>query len=195
LTLGKDANVISLAYMPKISPLAPTNCDDYDQYEENVLLTSDVSWETDVPGMALRAVLPQYNPPPGLKYIKSSSGGGSIGGGSSSGSPKGAGPTSFTTTDKPPPSITGKGGDGDEPDPLDNSFFGFFKRYWYVLLPLILSNFLQSEAPTDKKAEGGGDGAEGATTTTGGGGGGGGTPAAGSAASPGQVRQRRGKRG
>jgi hypothetical protein len=195
LTLGKDANVISLTYMPKISPLAPSTCDEYQVYSDNddgikvPKLNSDVSWETDVPGMVLKTVLPQYKPPPGLKYIKSSSNGKS---GSGAGTiPAGA---TMTTSDKPPPSFTGKGGeDGDSEEPeLDNSMFGLLKRYWYVVLPLVLSNLLTSsggEEPKAAEVEGGGKAGE-----SSGGAAGGTAPVGGSTASP-QVRQRRGKRG
>jgi hypothetical protein len=190
LTLGKDANVISLTYMPKISPLAPSTCDELQVYSDSdsdesgiqvPKLNSDVSWETDVPGMVLKTVLPSYKPPPGLKYIKSSSNGKS---GSGAGTiPAGA---TMTTSDKPPPSITGKGGsdgDGEEPE-LDNSMFGLLKRYWYVVLPLLLSNLLTNasgEPGSTEAAEGEAKaGEKGAAAPAGG--------------SP-QVRQRRGKRG
>jgi hypothetical protein len=155
-------------------------------------LQSDVSWETDVPGMVLQTVLPKYNPPPGLKYIKSTGSSGSHGMGGSAGT-VGSGAT-MTTTDKPPPSITGKGSgsgdgdDGDEPPELDNSIFGLAKRYWYVLLPLILSNLLTGNQEEPKTEAEGGAGAAGEKS------GAGAAPAGGSTASP-QVRQRRGKRG
>jgi hypothetical protein len=193
LTLGKDANVLSLTYMPKISPLAPSTCDEYPAYsnEEGGIkvpaLQSDVSWETDIPGMVLQTVLPKYNPPPGLKYIKSTNNGGSNSMAGSAGTiPSGA---TMTTSDKPPPSFTGKGdgGDGDEPPVLDNSLMGLAKRYWYVLLPLILSNLMSAgqEAPKE-----GGEAAAGAA---------GGAVAAGAAgaaaAAGGSAQKRRGKRG
>jgi hypothetical protein len=186
--------------MPKISPLAPSTCDEYPAYsnDENGIqvpaLQSDVSWETDIPGMVLQTVLPKYNPPPGLKYIKSTNGGSHSMAGSAGTIPSGA---TMTTSDKPPPFITGKGsggnggdGGGDEPPELDNSLLGLAKRYWYVLLPLILSNLLTGqEAP---KEEGGDDAGEGATSgAVAAGAAGGAAAAAGSA----QVRQRRGKRG
>ena len=205
LTLGKDANVLSLTYMPKISPLAPSTCDEYPAYSTDdsgsgikvPSLQSDVSWETDIPGMVLQTVLPKYNPPPGLKYIKSTNGGG--GGSNSKGGSAGTIPSgaTMTTSDKPPPSITGKGGsggdgDGDEPPELDNSFMGLAKRYWYVLLPLILSNFLTGqEAPKEGGAGGAGEGATSGVAAAAAGG----VAAAGAAAGSAQVRQRRGKRG
>jgi hypothetical protein len=200
LTLGKDANVLSLTYMPKISPLAPSTCDEYPAYSNDdsgsgiqvPKLQSDVSWETDIPGMVLQTVLPKYNPPPGLKYIKSTGGGNSMGGGGSAGGTIPSGAT-MTTSDKPPPFVTGgKGGgdgDGDEPPELDNSLLGLAKRYWYVLLPLILSNLITGgqEAPKEGEGEGATSGVAAAAT--------GGAAAAGAAVGSAQVRQRRGKRG
>jgi hypothetical protein len=186
--------------MPKISPLAPSTCDEYPAYsnDDNGIkvpaLQSDVTWETDIPGMVLQTVLPKYNPPPGLKYIKSTNGGSHSMAGSAGTIPSGA---TMTTSDKPPPFITGKGsggsddgGDGDEPPVLDNSLLGLAKRYWYVLLPLILSNLLTGQEAPATEGEAAAGAAEGATS-----GAVSGVAAAGAAAGGAQVRQRRGKRG
>lgn len=192
LTLGSHANLISVAYMPKISPLAPADCDGLPAVAAGsgaaVTLQTDVSWETDVPGMMLRTVLPQYNPPPGLKYLKSTTTTGS-----SSGSDGGGG---GATTDKPPASITGKGSsgsgsDGDESEEeMDSSFMAFIKKYWYVMLPLILTNLISSPAAKEGEGKEGAGGAQGqgaAPSAV--------AAAAAAAESPKPASQRRGKRG
>jgi len=176
--------------MPKISPLAPADCDGLPAVAAGsgaaVTLQTDVSWETDVPGMMLRTVLPQYNPPPGLKYLKSTTTTGS-----SSGSDGGGG---GATTDKPPASITGKGSsgsgsDGDESEEeMDSSFMAFIKKYWYVMLPLILTNLISSPAAKEGEGKEGAGGAQGQGAAPS-------AVAAAAAESPKPASQRRGKRG
>jgi hypothetical protein len=160
LTVGSKSQVLSLAYMPLISPLAPTDCSSYDKEENKQPFSfeSRVHLETAVPGMTLRTVLPEYQPPPGLSALKGAA----------------------TTANGP-----SMGGGDDKPPAADNSFMGFMKRYWYVLLPMLIMQFMQAQAPAEEAPP------EGQQPQVAGAG------AAPAAAAPadGAARKRRGKRG
>ena len=123
--------------MPLVSPLAPKSCDDLPPIADDsaIEFSSRISYEMAMPGMTLRTVLPSYQPPPGLKFI----------------SKKKTVASSATTE----PSADGKskteGGsnpfntEDDEAktdDPIDASPFGFLRRYWYIILPLMIINFM-----------------------------------------------------
>ena len=117
--------------------------------------------------------MPQYRAPPGLKWLPRLGTNGKL---YQSQSPPGAG-------DK-----DGKGGAGGGQAPeVDNSPMGFIRRYWYILLPLFLSNFIGAEPPPEQQQGEGQGQAQGQQ--------GGGTAAP--TASPGGAapKQRRGKRG
>ena len=174
--MGPKASAISLTHIPLVSPLAPKSCDDpyWDSKIANLPdqgWESRVSWETATPGMVLRNVMPQYRPPPGLKWLPRLGTNGKL---YQAQGPPGSGEKE------------GKAG-GGQPE-MDNSPMGFMRRYWYILLPLFIANFMGAEPPPEQgqgqgqgqSAEGGGAGA--APTSA---------PAAGGAA----PKQRRGKRG
>ncbi|GKY98941.1 hypothetical protein MPSEU_000849900 [Mayamaea pseudoterrestris] len=178
LTFDSSANVIGISYVPLVSPLALTSCQQVvDQLPslENLAFDSKISFETATPGMTLRTILPPMSkPPPGLKFFpKAKTAGPNVGG-------AGGGPSA-----EPEP-ITG---------PMD-----FFKRYWYIIVPIMLMNLFGSQpAAEEAKATGDGatavnaqqqlDGATGAIAT-------GATAAAASAANAGgSATKRRGKRG
>lgn len=76
LTFNHQKSVISMAYEPLVSPLAPS-CDDLQPTTDAKEFTSKISLETATPGMVLPAVLPQNKPPVGLKFLKSKNGSGS----------------------------------------------------------------------------------------------------------------------
>lgn len=174
LTFGQQGHVISMAYSPLVSPLAPKTCDELPAPSSKIVFNSDIGYEAAVPGMVLKLVLPNYSPPPGLKFItykaKDSLGGG--GGGASGGDGK---PDGF-----------GEGEEKEEP----TGIMGFLHRYWYILVPMLIMNLMSAEAPAaDQGAGGGGGGGNGGQTagaaaaaSSGGGGGGAGS-------------KRRGKRG
>ena len=142
LTFGRQGRVLSLSYMPLVSPLAPKTCDDQDMLPspQQFAFQSRISYETAVPGMTLRAVLPTYQPPPGLKYISSS---GKV--------------AASATTDNPKDSSNKKSdkgfgqAEGDEKpeEQFDASPFGFLKRYWYIIVPMMLMNMFGGEPPAD----------------------------------------------
>ena len=112
----------------------------------NNIITTQLQHQLSNPGMTLHTVLPQVKPPPGIQFFPTSS-------------------SSSSTTDPtntPPPSPFS--------DPLQ-----FLQRYWYILLPIFLMNFMgSSEQPQT-------------TTTT--------TPPTTTTTTPSNNKQRRGKRG
>lgn len=132
LTLGPHASAISLSYIPLISPLAPKNCDHehWEQKRSNLPegWETKISWETSTPGMKLAKVMPNYKPPPGLKWLPRVGPNGKI--------HQGQGP---------PGSDQGGGGPGQEQEM--SGPFGFMKRYWYIILPLLIANLFGGEAP------------------------------------------------
>lgn len=69
LTLNNRASVVSMAYAPLVSPLAPS-CDELEPTTTKEFV-SKISLETATPAMAVPSVLPNTKPPPGLKFLKS----------------------------------------------------------------------------------------------------------------------------
>ena len=156
------ARALSVSYMPLISPLAPPTCDAYQGLPERLAFESKVTWETAVPGMVVGKPVvadptkpqAQIKPPPGLQWIP----------GAQRTSPQG---TTFA-----------------DPKPQQEAgLFGFLKRYWYIVLPLMIINLMGAAAPPPE--------AEGAAAAAAAGAGAA-TAAAAGGGSP--VRQRRGKR-
>ena len=168
MALDSNAQAISLAYMPLVSPLAPDSCSAYSQDENTKFTTFDsrLSIETTIPAMALRTVLPDYKPPPGLKAIPGAKKKSAAGG----------------------PGETPLGADPNAP-PVDNSFFGFIKRYWYILLPLFIMNSMSAPAEEGQQQQPQGNDSGTASAAPGGSPTAAATPTAGGA-----VRKRRGKR-
>ena len=147
--------------MPLVSPLAPATCDLYAEDSSTHTFDSRLSVETAVPAMTLRTILPDYQPPPGMKILK--------------GAKTGANPENGRSA---PPIV----GDDGTNAPPDNSFMGFLKRYWYIILPLFIMNMMAAP-PEEEQPQASGEG---------------GAPAAAppsAAAAAGSVRKRRGKRG
>lgn len=128
LTLGSDAQAISLTYIPLVSPLAPASCSNYESgdHDKEFSFNSRLSAEATVPGMTLKTILPDYQPPPGLSFIKGA----------------------HLHVQE---ALGGQKKDQEQ----DNSFpYGFMKKYWYVLLPLFLMNFISSGPPAEQGTEG-----------------------------------------
>lgn len=126
LTLGSNGQVISLTYIPLVSPLAPPSCSDYDSSDHQKTFTfhSRLAAETTVAGMTLKTILPDHQPPPGMSFMKGA----------------------HLHVKEPL-------GDQNKEQEQDNSFpFGFLKRYWYILLPLFLMNFISAEPPAEQSA-------------------------------------------
>ena len=189
LTLGPKASAISVTYIPLVSPLAPKSCDHevYDNKLANGNYLPDgwdsrISWETATPGMTLKPVLPQYRPPPGLKWLPRLGANGKL-----------------YQAQGPPGTGGGEGGDKNqqEQQPVDSSPMGFIRRYWYLLLPLFLSNFIGGEPPPPAEGQQP-QGGEGGAAQVGGAGApaqGGAAPSASPGGGGGGAKQRRGKRG
>lgn len=163
----EELAITSLAYTPLVSSLAPKSCDEY--APEQLVPDGDLKWNSkasatlDTPGMTLRAVLPKIKPPPGLAWTAHPN------------SKKGSAGTA-------PP---GEGGDAGGPSPEEPADSRpFFIKYWYVVLPLALANFMP--APQEPAS---GEGGDGATSE------GGAAPAATAPAGGGGATKRRGKKG
>jgi hypothetical protein len=174
--VGSDDAIVSMSYAPLISPLAPKTCDmeslalmrSIDE-EKGVAFDSKVSdVSTYVPGMVLKAVLPQSKPPPGILFLPNPNRQRSANNNKAGSSSAGAGPG------------TEGGEEGGEPETPPGPF-DFIKRYWYVFVPLLIMNFVTSESPAadpmaTAAAEGGSSGAATAGAASTGGGGGDGSP-------------------
>ena len=178
ITLGPKASAISLTYMPLVSPLAPKSCEDpiWDNKIANLPdqgWESRISWDTATPGMVLKTVMPQYRPPPGLKWLPRLGTNGKL-----------------YQAQGPPGEKDGKGGGGQggQAPEMDNTPMGFIRRYWYILLPLFLANFLGNDPPPEQQGQGQ---AQGQAQQQGGGT----APTASPAGGGAPPKQRRGKRG
>lgn len=163
--------MISLAYSPLVSPLAPKTCDELSTPSDAIKFNTNIAYEAAVPGMILKTVLPNYQPPPGLKFIsdKSKSGGEPLGGGGGESKPEG-----FENNKE-----------AEQP----NSIMGFLQRYWYILLPIMIMNLMSEPPQEGQQQQGQGQpqqqGEQGASA-----------PAAATAPAPaGAAPKRRGKRG
>jgi hypothetical protein len=69
LTLSNRGSIISMAYIPLVSPLAPS-CDKLERKEARSEFSSKVTLETTKVGMSLPTVLPATKPPQGIKVLK-----------------------------------------------------------------------------------------------------------------------------
>jgi len=122
LTFNNRASVVSMAYVPLVSPLAPS-CDEFavTMSEDPKSFSSKISLETATPGMILPAVLPQTKPPAGLKFLKSKNG------------------------NKPNPL------DPNEKEQPVTSPQGFLRKYWYLILPLFIMSMTSGAAPEEQQ--------------------------------------------
>lgn len=129
---NKQDPVTSFAYTPLVSPLAPKTCGEYDDSsdDETKSFSSRVSVQLDTPAMTLKTVLPQNKPPPGIAFVKPPVGGGSAQQGGA-----------------------GESHDGEEPPqgPIPSPMT-FFSKYWYIILPIMILQFLQ--APEEPPPQG-----------------------------------------
>lgn len=153
-----------MAYIPLISRLAPKSCDDLesswpqpsDNDESSTTstlgeFTSRASYETAVPGLTLSTILPNYPAPPGLKFITKKK---TISATATRETTTGSG-TATTTGSNPFFGAPEEDPSGNKQTPdADTSPFGFFRRYWYILLPLFIMNFLSKpEEPVSEQAQ------------------------------------------
>lgn len=154
---------MSIAYSPLVSPLAPKTCDEL-SVPADIQFNSRVEYEAGVPGMALKTVLSNYQPPPGLKFLpgknKATAGG-------ATGSSSDAKPEGFETKKE---------------EEAPTGIMGFLTKYWYIVLPLMIMNLISAEPPQDQQGQSAGGGGNAAAQAA--------PPAAGS----GGANKRRGKR-
>ena len=178
LTLSEKGSLVSVTLIPLVSPLAPpcTSLGPLADAEGAVPeFQTTVSYETSKPAMTVPLVLPKVKPPPGLKLYPRKPAAAAAGG-------EGAGGAG-----------AGSNGDGafEEDDKPQNQ--SFLMKYWYIILPLMILQFVGGPEEPPQQEEGGGSeganaaGSAGATAVTAGG-----AAAANAGAAP---RQRRGKRG
>jgi len=122
----------SFAYTPLVSPLAPKTCgdsdDNGDESGNTKSFSSRVSVQLDTPAMALKNILPQSKPPPGIAFVKMPQQPG-VGSGQQGG---GADGENYEGDDTPPSPI---------PSP-----FSFLSKYWYIILPMVILQFIQLPA-------------------------------------------------
>jgi hypothetical protein len=133
---GEAGQVLSMSYIPLVSPLAPKSCEDLDPVPESAELTSKISYETPTPGMSLRAVLAGEKPPPGLKFLQFKRSPNQEGGGATGPNP-----------------ILGDGANDGQKPPAPSGPFGFLSRYWYILLPIMLMNIMMSPADPQQQQQ------------------------------------------
>lgn len=181
LTLSESGSLVSVTYIPLVSPLSPS-CASLGPLTETEgavpEFQTSVSYETSKPAMTVPLVLPKVKPPPGLKlYPRKKPAAGTGGGGGEGADGAGAG---------------GNGGGSaaafeEDEKPQNQSFL---MKYWYIILPLMILQFVGGPEPPPQQGEGGDSEGGNAAAATSAAGAAGGAVAA-SAAAP---RQRRGKR-
>jgi len=127
--------ITSFAYTPLVSPLAPKSCDYETNDDEKVkTFSSKVTVQLDTPAMTLKNILSQSKPPPGLALMKQPQ---QQGGGGEQNS-DGSGGDNYDDSNPPPNPV---------PSP-----FSFLQKYWYIILPMLILQFIQS--PAEEKKEG-----------------------------------------
>jgi len=136
LYIGPTGNLLSVAYQPNISPLAPKTCATLkplaqkpdaifgrggeDGVTSRMPFKTTVSFESNKPMMTIPTVLPQQRSPPGLKWFRRNS------------------------NNVPDPNLVGQSShkDGGVPYPDEEQpsrwKSSFFYRYWYIILPVAL---------------------------------------------------------
>jgi hypothetical protein len=133
---GDESHILSFAYTPLVSPLAPKSCDDYDALEADATkaFQSKTQVKLDTPGLPLKPILSASKPPPGLTFMKR---------------PRDASTSSKTTGKDDEPAY-----EDPEPKPEPPSgLFGFFQRYWYMILPMVVMQFL-TQPPEEQSPPG-----------------------------------------
>jgi hypothetical protein len=130
-----------MAYTPLVSPLAPRTCDDLPPPPDaKKAFSTKVNYETASPGMVLRALLPSYQPPPGLKFIAAQKA-----------SPKTmTGLPGLPGATPPPPDGFGTGEKPEAAAP--EGIMGYVQKYWYLWLPLLIMNSISTQGSAEEAA-------------------------------------------
>lgn len=152
---GDQDHILSFAYTPLVSPLAPKSCDEYSPAEAAKAFQSKTSVKLDTPGLALKPVLAAAKPPPGVQFLKR--------------------PRDANTAKNNQENNGGNEGSSTEPDYEDpepkpeppSGIFGFLQRYWYMILPMVVMQFLAPPPQEDpQQSAQGGQPAQGAAPAT-----------------------------
>mmetsp|Transcript_4184 Transcript_4184/g.4746 ORF Transcript_4184/g.4746 Transcript_4184/m.4746 type:complete len:325 (-) Transcript_4184:169-1143(-) len=145
LSIGQTGSLLSLSYIPLVSPLAP-KCDELPpltsiENENELSFTSTISYSTSTPGMALPKILPKSRPFVGVQPIRVSK---------SSNTNQQGGEGESTSNDQ-----QGRKGfmdDDEKAQKAENQ--SFLRKYWYVILPVAIMTFTGSpEEPPPKQQQ------------------------------------------
>mmetsp|Transcript_6893 Transcript_6893/g.16895 ORF Transcript_6893/g.16895 Transcript_6893/m.16895 type:complete len:304 (+) Transcript_6893:150-1061(+) len=149
---GIQDRMTSFAYTPLVSPLAPKTCGDYDDNDDSgdgvgnvTSFSSRVSVLLDTPAMTVKTILSPSKPPPGISFVKQPrqpNQQGQQGGGNAE---------AF--------------GDGEDP-PTPPTPFSFLSKYWYIILPMMILQFMT--VPEETPEQGQQQGQQGGNQDTGG---------------------------
>ncbi|EJK51487.1 hypothetical protein THAOC_29330 [Thalassiosira oceanica] len=168
LYIGPTGNLLSVAYRPNISPLAPKTCatlkplaqkpdaifgrGEEDGVASRMPFKTTVSYESNKPMMAIPTVLPHQRPPPGLKWFRRNS--------NNTPDPNIGGQTTHKDGGVPYP-------DEEQPSRWKSSFF---YRYWYIVLPMALMGLFggvdEEELKKHQQSQAAGGGAGAAATAS-----------------------------
>lgn len=119
-------SITSFAYTPLVSPLAPKSCDYESIDDEKVkVFSSKVNVQLDKKAMTMKNVLSQSKPPPGIMFIKQ--------------------PRQPGVGERGDQEGGEKYDDPDAPNPIPSPF-SFLQKYWYIILPMVLLQFIQKPA-------------------------------------------------
>lgn len=158
-SLGNQQDPLtSFAYTPLVSPLAPKTCDDYivnnvngvnggdsGDAAETKTFSSRVSVQLDTPAMALKYILPQTKPPPGINFVKEPKAPGAKRSG-----PQGGNGDAASSSD-------GENFDGGYEEEAPSSIpspGSFLMKYWYIIIPMLIMNLLTTQSPEEAPQQG-----------------------------------------
>eukprot|EP00559_Dactyliosolen_fragilissimus_P009036 CAMPEP_0184865488 /NCGR_PEP_ID=MMETSP0580-20130426/18311_1 /TAXON_ID=1118495 /ORGANISM="Dactyliosolen fragilissimus" /LENGTH=308 /DNA_ID=CAMNT_0027364719 /DNA_START=9 /DNA_END=935 /DNA_ORIENTATION=+ len=131
LIIGQTGSLLSVSYSPLVSPLAPS-CKSLPPLSDSaneLKFQTTITYSIGNPGMTIPVVLNPINPPPGLEWIKS---------------------TAFGKSDTGPSKAGASfGNPGEQAKSNENQ--SFFRKYWYIILPIIIMNFIGFEQPQDSE--------------------------------------------
>jgi len=144
LTIGATGDLLSASYNPLVSPLAPS-CHDLPPLSatndsddtEKLSFKTIVRYTTAAHAMSLPIVMPQMRPPLGLQWLKRQGKRNSI-------------PQTADTAGSP----NSKESPYFDPEKEGKQHESFLKKYWYIILPLMILTFLTSEEPPQKQSKG-----------------------------------------
>ena len=141
LTIGYTGDLLSVSYNPLVSPLAlpchklPPLSTMKDE-DKKLSFQTTVKYTTATHAMSLPIVMPQMRPPPGLVWMKR---------------------PGKNNNDMPQSTASASSNSKDSPfyEPEDSKRHeSFLKKYWYIILPLVIITFLSPEEPAQHAEKG-----------------------------------------